>query len=199
MYADVPSRSSRCGSARSRSARARRPLDLAQPDDAPAARGADGPSTAPRRGVRQHARWWDCARLRPRRREGTRAVAGTASVPGGRARAEAGPRSRRAERGGRGAARARARRRARRRAPARAGGVGDPVGVDPRPVQQLVGRARRRHLAHGELVHRRAVVGLGERLEHRVAEAALGPVVLDGDDRAALARGRAAASRRRSA
>ena len=51
-------------------------------------------------------------------------------------------------------------------------------------------------IADGELVHGRAAVGLGERLEHRVAEAALGRVVLDGDDRR---RTRAAAARSVSA
>ncbi len=41
------------------------------------------------------------------------------------------------------------------------------------------------------LVTARPLVGVGQRLEHRVAEPALGPVVLDGDDRAAVARRRA--------
>ena len=46
-----------------------------------------------------------------------------------------------------------------------------------------------RDLADRELDDVGALVALGQRLEDRVAEAALGRVVLDGDDRAAVARG----------
>src|SRR3954466_1138684 len=71
------------------------------------------------------------------------------------------------------------------------GRAGDRLGVDARRVQQLVGLARRRHLTHGELDDRRPVVGLRQRVEHGVTEAALRPVVLDRHDRAAVAGGRA--------
>src|SRR6266508_1189290 len=54
---------------------------------------------------------------------------------------------------------------------------------DPRGVEQLRGLARPRHLTHGEMaVPGRGLARLGERGEHRIAEAALGPVVLDDDD-----------------
>src|SRR5919108_602149 len=59
----------------------------------------------------------------------------------------------------------------------------DRVGVDLGRMQELRGLARARHLAHGELDDGRPLVGLGERREHRLAEPALGEVVLDGHDR----------------
>ena len=48
----------------------------------------------------------------------------------------------------------------------------------------------------GELVTRGALVELGERRQHGLAEPALGPVVLDRDDRAGLGAAGAASPRR---
>ena len=60
--------------------------------------------------------------------------------------------------------------------------VDDGAGGDAVAVEQLVGRAAARNLAHGETLARGSPVPDG--LAHRVAEAAVRVVILDGDDRA---------------
>ena len=61
---------------------------------------------------------------------------------------------------------------------------GDAVGVDAGLGEQLGRLARVRHLVHREPDDRRPLVGVAERREHGLAEPALGPVILDRDDRA---------------
>src|SRR5688572_24794854 len=67
----------------------------------------------------------------------------------------------------------------------------DVVGIDSRRGQQLRGRAGARHRADRKLDDDRVWLLLGQRVQHRIADAALRPVVLDGDDGPGLARSRA--------
>ena len=62
--------------------------------------------------------------------------------------------------------------------------------------EQLRRLARVRQLPHRELDHPRPLVRVRERVQHRVADPALGPVVLDGDDRPVSRPPRAASPRR---
>ena len=62
-------------------------------------------------------------------------------------------------------------------------GVGDVARVDARRREQLGRRPRSRHRPDRELRDGRMGLLAGEDVEHRVADAALRPVVLDGDDR----------------
>src|SRR6476659_2548803 len=68
------------------------------------------------------------------------------------------------------------------RADQRAGGGGDVSVDDPGLVEQLRRGAGRRHLARGEARHRHVRAGADQHLEHGVADAALGPVILDDDE-----------------
>src|SRR5581483_8250712 len=65
---------------------------------------------------------------------------------------------------------------------------GDRRGVDPVRGQQLLRLAGARHLPHGKVRERE--LRPRQRREHCLAEAALGPVVLDDDEVAGLRRGR---------
>src|SRR5918999_944489 len=67
-----------------------------------------------------------------------------------------------------------------------AGGRGDGAGVDAGLAQQLLGCSRAGHGLHSELTHPARLARLGEGAHHRLADAALGPVVLGGHDRARL-------------
>ena len=62
----------------------------------------------------------------------------------------------------------------------------DRLGVDLGGAQQLLGLARGRHAFDRKHPDLGLGVVFGQRRQHRLADAALGPVVLDGDDRAGL-------------
>ena len=106
----------------------------------------------------------------------------------------------------RGDHRVRARRRARRHARAadlrerRPDPFDDRRFVDACPGAQLRGRAGAGHLRHAQLDDpARERTGRGQRIQHRVADAAFDPVVLDDDDRCRSPRAPSATSSRRSA
>ena len=67
--------------------------------------------------------------------------------------------------------------------------VGDVARVDARRRQQLGRRPGPRHRSDRELRDGRMGLLAREHVEHRVADAALRPVILDGDDRPGLASG----------
>ena len=56
------------------------------------------------------------------------------------------------------------------------------VRVDSGPARASAGVPEPGMLADGELAHDRPLWRLGQRVEHRVADAALGPVILDRDE-----------------
>src|SRR5262249_36080394 len=68
------------------------------------------------------------------------------------------------------------------RADEAARGACDRIGVDSCRREKLGRLPGMRQLPNGQLDHTSVRLPLGERLQHRVAQTALRPVVLDGDD-----------------